>query len=87
MSRSRVSPARAGRERFRRRRARAFTASALVLLALAAVGCLLVAPGHLASVRLYGVSLGWWATLAAYALGLIVLGLWLAGRAERPSPP
>ncbi|MGH7318040.1 MAG: hypothetical protein ACRELA_00200 [Candidatus Rokuibacteriota bacterium] len=58
-----------------------------MLLALAAVGCLLVAPGHLASIRLYGVNLGWWAALAVYALGLVILSLWLAGRAEHPSPP
>lgn len=46
-----------------------------MVAALTAVGWLLVAPGAVASVRLFGMGLGWWAALAAYALGLGLLAL------------
>jgi hypothetical protein len=44
-----------------------------LVASLSGVGGLLAAPHELASVRLAGVSLAWWATLAAYGAGLVVL--------------
>ena len=64
------------RQRFRRRRARIVAATGAVMAVLAAVGALFLAPGDPSALRWGGVSLGWWATLAALVLeaGAMVVG-------------
>jgi hypothetical protein len=71
-----VAPATSARKRFRRRRARAFGASGVIVTSLALVGWLFLAPHELATVRLGGLSLAWWATLGVFTLGVagLVLG-------------
>lgn len=71
---------------FERRRAQAVAAVALIALGLATVGWLLVAPRELAAVRVFGVSLAWWAVFAAQALGLGVLATGPRGPRDRPGP-
>ena len=68
----------------RRRRTQAVLKSGLVVLALALVGALLLAPRELAAVRLFDVSLAWWAALAAHALALLVVA---GGPAADDTPP
>lgn len=56
-----------------------------MVLALLAVGGLLLAPRQLAAIRLLGVSLAWWAAVLAHlGIGALALGA-TAGR--RPSLP
>jgi len=73
------SPRRAGpatpRDRLRRRRLAAVRAASPVALSLLAVGGLLLAPHEPAAVRLGGVALGWWATLAGFGGLLLALAL------------
>ena len=66
------------RQRFRRRRLRAVSGALGPAGVLAATGALLLAPDDLASVRLLGVSLGWWSVVAA--LGLVLGSLTVGGR-------
>jgi hypothetical protein len=70
------------RQRYRRQRHRALSASALLLTPLGLVGWLLGAPQGFATIRLAGVSLAWWAAAAAWLLGLAALVL--RPRAGRP---
>jgi len=65
----------APRQRFRRHRRRALSASALLLTPLGFVGWLLGAPQGLAIIRLAEVSLAWWAAAAAWLLALAALVL------------
>ena len=50
-----------------------------MVTSLAAAGWLLVAPNGVASIRLVGVSLAWWAVLAALGLGMVALVFGLRG--------
>jgi len=69
------------RGRLRRRRLAAFVAALPVALALVGVGVLLGAPHEAGTIRLGGVALGWWATLAGF--GALLLALALRPRAAR----
>lgn len=69
------------RRRLRRRRLAVARAALAVGLALAGVGALLAAPHGLAAIRLAGVALGWWATLAGF--GALIVALVLRPRARR----
>lgn len=44
-----------------------------MVTSLALVGALVLAPNELPAIRLLGVSLAWWATLAAHAVAAAVL--------------
>jgi hypothetical protein len=69
---------------FRRQRWRAVRASAAVLGVLSAAGALYAAPHGLATIRLGGLALAWWATLAAGVLLLLALTLAPRGPGRRP---
>ena len=68
-----AAPIPSSRDRFQRRRGRLLGAAATIVAAQAAVGWLLLAPNDLAALRLFGVSLAWWAALSAHALGVAAL--------------
>jgi hypothetical protein len=59
-------------------------ASTVVLGVLSAAGALFAAPNELATVRLGGVALAWWAVLAAGVLLLLALTLAPRGPGRRP---
>jgi len=61
------------RQRFARLRRRALIGVAAVAAGLGGVEWLLVAPSEPGSVRLFEVSLGWWAMLLGQVLWLAVL--------------